>query len=220
MTGAQQCISPDLVNAHYNDRLRDPHDDFNQGNGFQANHNILLAEGNPYGSYLAATPYDLRLQVYPPANVSTLGMSPYATMPYDPCLQAYAPANVLTPGLAPYTTPYELGPPFAQGHAFAKTTTTPSPYPASINNLNPENSSNLSTAGTDHASKPRSVCITSPAPLTCSAMPRNMELLNTFSAPLQAVSMLVVIARISLISMLRICIRSRDVLPYGWRLSV
>ena len=85
-------------------------------------------------------------------------MTPYTTMPYDPPLQTYPPANALTPGMASYTTPYEMGPPFAQGHAFA--TTMASPYAAPTNNLNPEDSSNLSTAGTDKASKPRSVCPT------------------------------------------------------------
>lgn len=142
--------------------LWDPYDDFTLANGFQANQNILLAEGDPYGSYISATPYDPPFQAYPPTNVLPTGMATYATMPYDPPFQAYPPANVFTPGMTPYTIPFEMEPPFDQGPAFATTitTTTPSSYPVPTNTLNPEHSSNSSTAGTNKASKPRSVCNT------------------------------------------------------------
>ncbi|KAK0508906.1 hypothetical protein JMJ35_008277 [Cladonia borealis] len=146
---------------HYNGHFWDPYSNFTEANGFQANHNILLAQGYPYGSYLAATPYDPRFEAYPPTNVSTTGMAPYATMPYDPALQTYPPANVLTPGLAPCNTPYETGTLFAQGHAFAATTrTTTTPNPTPTNNSNPNNSSNPSTAGKHKVSKRRSICTT------------------------------------------------------------
>ena len=148
-------------NAHYNDPHWDPYDNFTLANDFQANQRIHLAEGDPYGSYLGTTPYDPRFQAYPPANVLPTGMAPYATVPYDPPFQAYPPANVFTPGLAPYTIPFEMGPPFAQAQAFATaTTTTPSLYSTLTDNPIPENSSNPSTAGTNKASKPRSVCNT------------------------------------------------------------
>ena len=71
---------------------------------FQANHNILLAQSYPYDNYLAATPYDLGPQAYLRANVSTPGMAPYAATPYDSPFQAYPPANVSTPGMASYAT--------------------------------------------------------------------------------------------------------------------
>lgn len=134
--------------GRYLHHLWDPLDNLNEANDFQANYNILVPEGNPYGSYLAGTsydlgpqiyapanvltpgpapyattPYDPRLQAYPPADVFAQGMAPYATMPYSPHLQAYPPANILTPGLALHTTPYETEPPFAQDHAFAPMTT-------------------------------------------------------------------------------------------------
>ena len=51
-------------------------------------------------------------------------------------------------------------------------------------------------------------------------MPENIDLPSTSSAPLQAVSMLEIIARIRLISMSRICIRLQNVPPCGGNFSV